>query len=491
MSVVTGDVIKTIFKNTGFVMLGNTLLKVMNFLFSLLVIRRLGDDRFGQYSIVISFVTLFQIFAELGMSQYVMREIARDRTKTKVLFWNLVVVRFLLGIAGTVAITSFAVAFKYSQELVIGVLVYSCSFLLAAFQSPIQIVLTANERFDLVSLMNIVGQVVFILFGSIFLFSGLGFIWLISANIINLFVQTILGVGLMHRFNLVQRPNEITPRYWPQLIKSGLPFGVITFSLSIAFNIDTVILSKYVPNAEVGWYNVAYNLIFSIMFVSGSFKEAMTPTLSKTYVDHPEEVTKWFFRMVKIITSISLPIAVGGMILAEPVIRFLYSEEYLPAARAFQLIIWDVPFLMFASFGGNISAVVKEERVGARVYLVAAVANIIMNLFIIPRYGYLGAAVTTVLTDFIAAAQFYFFYRSRLKLPNLMPIWMKIIPATLGMGLLISLFGNLHPLILLVLGASTYGILTWMLGLYDETEKRLVLRVIHKFFSFGSSKEVS
>jgi O-antigen/teichoic acid export membrane protein len=485
----TEKLARTIFRNTGFVMLGNTILKVLNFLFTLFVIRKLGDARFGQYATVISFVSLLQIFVEFGMSQYVMREIARDRQRTQALFWNLVIVRFILGLVGVGAITAAAAAFQYPGELVIGVLIYTSTFLISAFQSPLQMILTANEQFGYVSLMNVVGQVAFILFGSIFLFSGLGFFWLIVASALNLLTQTILGAWIVRRFHLVQKPTEVSPRMWPQLIRSGLPFGMISLSLTIAFNIDTVILSKFVSSREVGWYNVAYNLIFSIMFISTSFKEAMTPSLSKTFVDHPEEVERWYYRMVRAIIIISLPIAVGGMLLATPLIQFLYSDQYLPSARAFQIIIWDVPVLMFAGFGGNICAVVKEEHKGARVYIVAAVANILMNLIAIPRFGYLGASVTTVLTDLIAAVQFYFFFRGKLKLPNMAPLVAKIIPPILGMALVMQWLQGQHLLVVIILGAGVYGILSWAIGLFDPTEKQMAQRIFHKIVPFGATKE--
>lgn len=63
-------------KNALVITLGSLALKAINFIYNVAVIRQLGDDRFGQLSTVTAFVGLFSIFAELGVSQYVMREIA-------------------------------------------------------------------------------------------------------------------------------------------------------------------------------------------------------------------------------------------------------------------------------------------------------------------------------------------------------------------------------------------------------------------------------
>ena len=152
--------VQTIFKNTIYVTAGEVVLKALTFLFNVYVIRQLGDERFGQYSIVLAYVGLFQIFVELGMTQYVMREIARDRRKTQSLLWNLVILRVLLAILGIVVITLSGMMVGYSPELVLGIFIYTFSFLLAAFYTPLSAVLTANERLDYTMALSILGRVI-------------------------------------------------------------------------------------------------------------------------------------------------------------------------------------------------------------------------------------------------------------------------------------------------------------------------------------------
>src|SRR3972149_4069479 len=123
---------RTIARNAAFVTVGGILLKVVNFAFGIYVVRRLGDDRFGQYSIVLAFVGLFQIFAELGISQFVMREISRGRDKASSLFWNLVAVRLVLAALGIAGITIGAAGIGYSDALVLGVFLYTWTFVLSA-----------------------------------------------------------------------------------------------------------------------------------------------------------------------------------------------------------------------------------------------------------------------------------------------------------------------------------------------------------------------
>jgi O-antigen/teichoic acid export membrane protein len=480
-----------ILKNTAFVTLGNVVLKVLTFLFNVYVVRKLGDDRFGQYSIVLAFVGLFQIFFELGMTQYVMREIAQDRSKTQYLFWNLVTLRLLLAALGIVGITLGAVVVGYSAELVWGIFIYTCSFLLFAFLVPLTTVLTAYERLDYVTVLSILGRLVFIVLGAVFLFSGWGFISLIVAGFIGTPLEIGLAVWAIRRHRMATLSVHIDPRTWPRLIRASLPFGIISLTLTIAFSIDTVMLSMYQPERVVGWYNVAYNLVFSLMFFFSGFKEAIVPSLSRTYVNDPARVESWYHRSVKYIMLSSLPIAVGGMLVAFPLIRLLYTDEFLPSALALQILIWDVPVLMFTSFCGNMTTVISEERAAARIYTINAVANVILNLYAIPRFGLVGAALVTVVTDMIGALQFHFLLRRKLHLPDMRWVLIRVLIASALMGIVVRLADSLNLFLLIGLGVAAYGGLILGLRLLDETEWAMILRLLRRRGDTQPAKEAA
>ncbi|MBI3243380.1 MAG: flippase [Chloroflexi bacterium] len=484
------DLRQIIAKNVVVVTAGNTALKAANFLFNVYVIRRLGDHRFGQYSIVLAFVGLFQIFAELGISQYVMREIARDRSKTPVLFWNLVALRFLLAIAGVIGIT-LAASTRYSPELVLGIFIYTCGFLLSAFEASLNIVIFANERLDYATIIGILGQVVSLMLGTLFMFLGLSYIWLIVAGLISMLPQIWLGTRVIRKHNMVNLKFQVDPKVWPTLIRAGLPFGIISLALTIAFSIDTVMLSMFVRENEVGWYNVAYNLARALLFFFGGFATAIVPSLTRAYANDAAEVERWYYRSVKLIMLSSLPIAVGGMMVAFPLIRFLYTNEFLPSALGLQILIWDVPLLMFTGFCGNMTTIVGEERAAARIYTINALANIILNLYAIPRYGMVGAALVTVITDLIGALQFHFLLRRKLHLPNMVSVGTRVVLAATMMGVAVYAMGDLNFFIIIGLGAVVYSALVLALRLLDEKEWALIKRLAQKFTGSQPTKEAA
>ncbi|MFZ6028809.1 MAG: flippase [Chloroflexota bacterium] len=460
----------TIFKNTAFVTAGNLLLKALSFLFGVFVIRRLGDDRYGQYAIILAFVGLFQIFAEMGMTQFVMREIARNRQKAGQYFWNLVAVRLLLALINILIIPFLAYAYGYASEVILGIFLYTLTFLLAAFEATFQATLTANERLEYISTINVSGQITFMLLGAAFLFSGFSFLWLVVASLLAFIPRLGVGIWAVRRHRLFPQKVQLTPTTWPGLVKSGLPFGVITLTLIIATSIDTVMLSKLEPEYVVGWYNVAYGLVMSIAFLSNGFKDAIVPSLTRVHTSQPEMVRAWYHHTAKLFVALALPLAVGGMILAEPITVFLYKPEFQPAAAALRILVWDIPFLMYAGFCGRITTVIGEERAAARIYTINAAANVLLNLVMIPAYGMLGAAIVTVITDLVSAAQFYRLLRKKLAPPAFSPHLLRIALAAGLMGAGVYATGGLHFFVRIILGSALYLALILLLRLPDEAE---------------------
>lgn len=475
---------RTIFQNAIFLTLGTIALKLINFIFNVYVVRRLGDDRFGQYSTVLAFVGLFQIFAELGITQYVMREIAQERSKADALFWNLVILRLILALLGIVGITAGALSAGYSPQIVLGVFLATSGFLFSAFDTPLETVLRANEKLGHIAGYNVIYQLVFVVLGSAFLVSGYSYISLIIATLLGFPIKIGLEIWTIRRYQLSRLRFQIQPRLWPKLIRSGVPFGIISLALAVAFSIDTVMLSMFEPDHVVGWYNVGYRLIFNLMFIIGGFEEAIVPTLSRAYVSEPGAVEQWYYRTVKYIIILSLPITLGGMLLAFPLIRFLYKDPFLPAAVGLQILIWDVPLLMFNSFCGNITTVVGEEKAAARIYTFNAITNILLNLYAIPRYGMIGAALVTVVTDFVGMLQFHFLLRHKLNLPDLRTTLWRAVFATIVMGGVVYLIRNWNLILVIVLGAALYGGLALAVRLVDEKEYAVLRGVLRQILKF-------
>jgi len=453
--------LRVIARNTFFVMAAQIVLRVLAFLFNIYVVNRLGDAGYGQYSVVLAWTGIFAFIGDMGIAQYMSREIARDREKSTALFWDVAALRLILAVVAIVATIIGAYWKGYSGELIIAMAILSSSYFIQAFLTPLQSIIGGNERLDILAVLAVIGQVIFYALATILLVVSPRFIWVVIASVAYLPVLTAISSWVVARNHMHPPKFKLNPSSWWQLLRFGMPFALIQVSLTFAFRFDTIVLENYYSVETVGWYNAAYTLTRSLLMLSAAFTASLTPTMAREYVTNPETIRPWYFRTVKFIMLFGLPLAAGGMVLSDKIILRLYGETFTPAILAFAILIWDTPLLMYTSICGNFSTAMKQEKKSAWVYGLEGVFNIILNLLLTPRYGILAASLITVATELLGTILFYNIFRRALG-PGLGLSSMLRMALSVGlMSVAVYLLRDLNVFILVGIGAVVYIALIW------------------------------
>lgn len=446
---------QTVARNSLFGIAGQLALKLLSFCFTIVVVRQLGEQRFGVYATVVAFVGIFAVFADLGMAGYGVRAIAQDRRRASELFGNMVLLRLALSTVVLLSNVGLAWLLGYPASTIGLIALGSLGLLLYAVQGPIEVVLQGFERLDLTTSYNVLSQILFIGAGGLLLWLG----WGIAGVIVASFVGIIVSAGNAWRVarRLTALPLRVAPQTWRGLLAAGLPFGVITFATMLSFKADTVLLSLWRSPAEVGWYNVAYNLIFTLLMLSTSFNNALVPSLSRHARVDPDSVTRFYLRALRLLWTCGLPIAVGGTLLGDRLIVLLYGAAYAPAGLALRILIWVLPVLMLTSLCGAITTILHLEHAAARVNLINAGFNITLNLWAIPRYGLLGAALMTLATELLGLLQYTLLLRNRFPLRMIMRSLRAPLLAAALLALTLLTLESLALPLLIAVGGLVYG----------------------------------
>lgn len=447
----------TLMRNTLYFLASSTAVSILSFIFNVFVVRRLGDERYGLYNTALAYASIFSIIGDLGMTQYVTREIARGRKTADEMFWNVVCVRLILSLVATAFITlSATFAAQYEPTMIWGIFLVCLSYFMFAFFGPMQVVLTAHERVDYSSTLNTVNQLFFVVVGTLVLITGISFHGLIVASYIGLPISTYIGIRYIRRLKLAQIKFHITPREWLPMLRHSLPFAVITFTIMAATDLDTVILSLNRPPDEVGWYKAAYNLTQRFLFIPMAVVTPLTPQMSRHFGLSKERVHQTFNSVIKFMAAASIPIGVGISVLARPIVLFLYDEPYLPSVPVLAILIWTIPLLSLSWICGSLTTASDKEKKAAWVYFGAFLLNLGTNLYAIPRYGYLGAAITTVATEAAALIMFYMVLHADFPITDVKNSLLKPVLAGLLMGVVIFLLKEWNLFVIVPLGAVVY-----------------------------------
>jgi O-antigen/teichoic acid export membrane protein len=472
---------RTIARNTAFGIGAQFALKFARILFNVLVVNALGGAQFGQYSIVTAWAGLFSVLGDLGVTQYLAREIARDPSKKDQLFWDTVIIRFFLAILCSAITVAGAILAGYSHEIVLALVVFTGTYFFQVVIAPLNSVLTGSERVDIQQVLEVVMQVTTMIFSTLFLLMHLDFVWLFIAGIINLPIVIALQVWAIRRNKLSPPRFHINPGMWMALIRFGLPFGMIQLSLSFAFRADTVVLSQYkVSDAEIGMYNVAYNLVLMLLGISISFNTAILPTLAREHTVRPETVKTWYYSAARMMFFIGLPVTIGTMLLAPKIINFLYPHkpDVFGSWVPLSILIWDLPFVIYHSFCGNIVQSIKREGSAARVYVSLGIFNILANLFLVPRFGIIGSSFATVITDFLGAAQYYFILRHEFGAGLGFRRLARIAACAVIMGIVVFLLRDWNVILVSGVGAVIYLVTVWFSDAFSPEERNRLVSAI-------------
>lgn len=462
-------------RDLGGIILRNTLaataagwtIKLLNFAYIIYVVRVLGDAELGRFAIVTAFVGLFSVFSELGLAQYVERSIARDPSQASHLFGNMVALRAILAVAGVVGVTAIGFALGYEPEILFGIFVYTLTFLLAAFLVPLTTLLSANERFDVLSGIQVIAQVLTMATGLFLLQAGVGFFALLLTGFVAMPIQIALTLYAVRRHGLGEVNLRTTPGAWPGLVRASIPFGLTSLALTFNFNVDTVILGFFHSDSTVGWYNASYRLVFNAVGIVGGFLAVMTPSIAREHQRDPEKVTRWVNGTIRWMLLFSIPASAGMCLLAPRLVALLYGAQYEGAGPALAIIAWDIPLLLVNSFFGNVTAAVGLERPAAKIYLLSAGLNVVLNLMLIPSFGIVAAAGVTVATDVISAGIFYALLRREMGMAGLGKTATGVVTATVLMAVVVWLLGGTALPIVVVAGAAVYGFTATRLGVLD------------------------
>lgn len=369
------------------------------------VARYLKPQQFGLFNEAIAFAALFAPFAKLGLDNIVVRDITRQpHCKNETLG-----TAFLLKLMGGILTSLLAVVMisllrqdEPQLRWLVGIVaavtvVQSFETIDFWFQSQVQSKYTVWARNGAYVLMNFVK------------------IWLIvtRAPLITfawaMLVESALSaVGMVIAYRLqgnFLKSWQVSFARAKVLLKDSWPLILSGLVIMIYMRIDQVMLGQMVGSKEVGVYSAAVKLSELWYFVPGAIVTSVFPSIVKAK-EASEEIyydrTQKLFNIMALLGySVAIPITfLSTKLLTLPI---LYGKDYVQAGPILTVHIWAG---LFVSLGVAREPWLISEglmKLSAATTATGAVINVILNLFLIPRYGGMGAALATVIAQFTAS----------------------------------------------------------------------------------------
>ncbi len=473
---------RVVFRNSAVGLIAQLTIKLLSFTFSVLIVRRLGAQVFGQYSAVAAFGTIFLFISDLGLSPYMVRQIARMRDlpdgadKIRTLYGNILILRLFLSVVAGVFLLSAAWLTGRPLMMIGAIALNTLGIFMYGAQGTYDGMLSGYERVDLSARAKLYYQIAFIALGSIALWKGTGYYGLIIANLAAIAIYTFICWRWVRDLGVL--PNRAAYAAWLPLLRLSLPFAVISFALGLSYKFDSVLLNIFRSDLETGYYNSVYNLVFSAVLVSNVINTSLYPSLTRQVAASPARLSPIVMRVLRYLITMSLPMAMGVWALAGQLVTFLYTSSYRPAVPALQIILWVVPFMFLSEFLGYVVLVTGREKIAARSVMISTGFNVALNLWVVPHFGFIGAAIMTVATEAVLVCQYVVALFELLRKMNWINILVRPLLATLFMGLVVITVRSDMPFFVnVVIGAFSYAVFLFVLGAVGKDDFRFVREI--------------
>lgn len=425
--------------------------------------RFLGAQGFGELYLATTFTSLVGFPIEYSFNQQIVRDVAQEpRSAHRYITMALTLKAALwLVLYGFALLLSIALGYSPVERWLIAI----CGLVLV----------TTAISSTLISIQTAYMQIGLAKFGVV-LEKGLDCIIAIALLRMGAGVQTVAlvllfgsFVGMLWQISRVARIIGIRIAWdlsiAKALIRSGAAFLAYGVLGVIYYRIDTVLLSVFSNAAAVGVYGAAYRLLDTLMFVpSIIIGGVVSPILAKYSVDSVQKLRLTIEKSAMAMLLCSAPAAAGLIVAAPNIIGFVYHRhDFVGSEAVLQALAAGLVALYLNTVLTTVLVSTGHERKLPLMAAVALVFNVALNLALIPRFGGVGAAWATSLTEVLLLG-----VGAAMIDRSLIParLWVtagKILAATLVMSVVAYALTTFSILVIIPVAALTYAVAIWAL----------------------------
>ncbi|MBR4396571.1 MAG: flippase, partial [Methanobrevibacter sp.] len=431
--------IQSLFKNTTWLSISQVLTSVCAFLWSILIARYLGVSDYGIVSFAISFTGLIGILMDLGMTTYITREIAKHKESLLKYLNNIFAFKLILAITLFFISGLILYLLGYSNLTIVVTLIFTIELIVMSMTTFLNGIFQALEQVKYQAIGSILNSGFLLMGILITIFFNFGVISIAIAYTIAYSIFFVyIFLKLIQKFDLPKF--ELDLEFIKETLIKSIPFGLTNFFYTLYFSIDIVMLSYLTGDYATGLYKSAYNIImvFTTFFVV--YHSVVFPIMSKFFEESQALIKISYELSVKYLLLIIIPISVGVFFYARPLVNLIYSNQFSLASTPVQILIWTVSFLYINGAATILLNAIDKEKTVTKIYILAAIFNVCVNLILIPIYSYDGAAIATVLSEIlITALTLYHIFKTDYKPDGeLLKIVIKLVISGLILAIILN-----------------------------------------------------
>ena len=387
-------------KNAAWIVGTHIVQSLLSLVIQAFVARYLGSGKFGVITYATSLVSFVVPLMKLGFNNILVQEIVQHPEREGKAVGTAVFMNVLSSVCCMIGITAFAyVANMNDPETVLVCFLYSFRLIFQAAEM-LHFWYQAKYMSKYTSIISLIAYIVMTLYKVFLLITEKSVYWFAVVSAIEFAVISI-GIYTVYQFKKTQKL-EIS---WPlgkEMFNRSKHYILSSMMITVFTQTDKLMLKAMIDSSATGYYGLATTWAVLAQFVFQAVIDSFRP-----WIFEGQKVSKELFEhrlkmLYSFITYLSLLQCVVLTVFAGLIIRIGYGEEYMPAAGTLRILVW---YTLFSYLGSarNIWVLAHEQQKYLWIInLSGAVANVILNVALIPFLGVYGAAIASLVTQFIA-----------------------------------------------------------------------------------------
>lgn len=409
---------RKIFSNTAWQIFGKAVTAILGIVSVKFITNYLSPSTYGEYTTIYDYTALFAIIADFGLFTIAVREMAYDNRKEMVqkIVGNVLSLRTVLAIIslGLGILAAAAIPAYGNSHIPLGVLIVSAATLVTLIAGTMSSVLQFYLRMHWASIGLSVGKLItvgYIVATILYLFPNdpaSGFPHLLLAWIVGGLVTILITYAASSRLVLISFRFDFA--FWKQVLIKALPYGLALVLGTIYFRMGTIILSIFSTKAQAGYYGVPLRFLEILQIVPHYFMNSVLPVLTISLKENSEKAARIVRYSINAMAALALPVLAGGYLTAWPLTAAVSSPDFLSRRAADGALVFGsdiaLKILLVAMAFTYIHVVLSYALVAmgrqSELFWIngAAVAiNLACNLILVPRLGFVGAAISAVAAE--------------------------------------------------------------------------------------------
>ncbi len=361
---------------------------------------RVGQSSYGLYFTLLNLCYIFQIINDFGLNLLHNTDTAvhgkiRVERWYQILRLKIILALFYSLIVGIVAwVLGYGDAWHLLIWLVINNILVS---LILAFRAGI----SGMGRYPSEAMISVMDKAFMILFCGILLlrFSDFQIEWFVWAQTASLVFTVIVALFISLKF-IDRAPTSVTLTPMIVVFKDTLPYTLASLLMFIYTRSDSILISKLLPEGafHVGIYAAGYRLLDAANMIAYLFSPLLIPMYARLLKDRTETMSLLRLSSGMMICMTAF-ISLAGFWWGAPIMTMLYKNVDETWILTFRLLILShIPIGLMYIFSSYLTAVAELRRQNI-LFVTSVFISISLNLYMIPKYGTVGAAMTALITQ--------------------------------------------------------------------------------------------